>query len=157
MSTHRATILWERGEARFTDSRYSREHRWRFDGGVEIGASASPHIVPVPLSNESAVDPEEAYVAALASCHMLWFLSLAARHGLVVESYSDEAVGELARDRSGALAMTRITMRPRVAFLTGRRPSPEEHEALHRDAHDLCFLSRSVRTEIVIEPADVSH
>src|SRR5512147_586110 len=106
MSLYTAVIAWERSGAVFTDNRYSRGHRWNFDGGVEVPASASPHVVPLPLSVAAAVDPEEAFVAALASCHMLWFLSIAARQGIVVERYRDEAIGVMAKNAQGRLAMT---------------------------------------------------
>src|SRR6266481_2687869 len=116
MSTYTAIIRWERGDQPFTDNRYSRAHRWLFDGGVEVPASSSPHVVPLPLSVAAAVDPEEAFVASLSSCHMLWFLSLAARRGLVVDGYHDEAVGVMSKDASGKPAITRVTLRPEVHF-----------------------------------------
>jgi organic hydroperoxide reductase OsmC/OhrA len=156
MSEHTATIAWERRGARFTDSRYDRRHLWRFDGGVEVPASASPHIVPAPLSSAEAIDPEEAFVAALASCHMLWFLSIAARAGVVVESYVDEPIGELSQDADGNLAMTVLRLRPRVAFEPGTQPAPSRHIAMHDEAHERCFLARSVRTEILCTPIDVT-
>src|SRR6188474_2242754 len=112
MSTYSALITWERNGAAFIDNRYSRRHRWSFDGGVEVPASSSPHVVPLPLSVAAAVDPEEAFVAALASCHMLWFLSIAAKRGFVVESYRDEAVGVMAKNAAGKLSMTVVTLRP---------------------------------------------
>src|SRR5512147_2820667 len=111
MSLYTAVIAWERSGAVFTDNRYSRGHRWLFDGGVEVPASSSPHVVPLPLSIEAAVDPEEAFVASLASCHMLWFLSIAAERGFVVDTYRDEAVGVLGKNASGKLMMTRVTLR----------------------------------------------
>src|ERR1041385_55953 len=113
---YRAEVIWSRDGAVFTDNRYSRGHRWRFDGGVEVPASSSSHVVPLPLSVAAAVDPEEAFVASLSSCHMLWFLSIAARRGFVVESYRDDAVGVLAKDEGGKLTMTRVTLRPDVRF-----------------------------------------
>ena len=109
MSQYTAIITWERHGARFTDNKYSRGHRWYFDGGVEVPASASPHVVPAPFSVTSAVDPEEAFVAALASCHMLWFLSITARQGFVVERYRDEAIGVMAQNKDGMLAITHVT------------------------------------------------
>jgi len=148
-------VSWERNGATFTDNRYSRGHRWRFDGGVEVPASASPHVVPLPMSVAAAVDPEEAFVAALSSCHMLWFLSLAAKQGFVVERYLDEAVGIMAKDGDGRLAMTEVTLRPQVAFTADRRPSGSDHAALHHEAHELCFIANSVKTQVRCEPADV--
>ena len=146
-----AVVVWSRGNATFTDNRYSRGHTWRFDGGVEVPASSSPHSVPLPLSVAAAVDPEEAFVASLSSCHMLWFLSLAASHGLVVDSYRDEAIGLLDKDAAGHLAMVRVTLRPEVRF-GGAEPAPEVAAALHHEAHELCFIARSVKTEVRCEP-----
>jgi organic hydroperoxide reductase OsmC/OhrA len=152
MTTYLAAIRWSRGDQPFTDQRYSRAHVWRFDGGAEIAGSSSPHVVPVPMSDASAVDPEEAFVASLASCHMLWFLDLAARRGLVVDSYEDDAEGEMAKDAEGRLAMTVVTLRPRVAFAGARQPARTEVEALHERAHDRCFIAASVRSEVRCEP-----
>ena len=148
MGEYRAVVVWERDGARFTDNRYSRGHRWQFDGGIEVPASASPHSVPLPMSVAAAVDPEEAFVAALSSCHMLWFLSLAARRGFVVERYRDQAVGMLAKNASGKLAMTRVTLRPEVAFGGDQRPTPAALEALHHEAHERCYIASSVTTEV---------
>ncbi len=153
MSEHTVTVEWRRNGARFTDNRYSRAHAWSFDGGVEIGASASPKVVPLPFSVEEAVDPEEAFVAALSSCHMLWFLSIAARRGFVVERYRDEAIGVMEKNGDGVLAITRVCLRPRVAFARGGVPSPSEHDAMHHEAHAQCFLARSVRSDVRCEPA----
>jgi organic hydroperoxide reductase OsmC/OhrA len=153
MSEYQATVEWNRGDARFTDKRYSRGHLWRFDGGVEVPASASPHVVPLPMSVAAAVDPEEALVAALSSCHMLFFLSLAAARGLVVDSYRDEAVGTMAKDAGGKLAMSKVVLRPDVRYGGGQRPSRDEEDALHHQAHEECFIARSVRTEVTCEPA----
>ena len=155
MAEYRSTVEWSRGGAAFTDNRYSRGHRWTFDGGVEVPASSSPHVVPLPLSVEAAVDPEEAFVASLSSCHMLWFLSLAARRGFVVESYRDEAVGVMAKDEGGKLAMTRVTLRPDVRFAGERLPTAEELDALHHQAHEECYIARSVKTDVRCEPAGV--
>lgn len=152
MGHHTARVEWNRADATFTDNRYSRAHEWSFDGGVRVPASSSPGVVPVPLSNPDAVDPEEAFVAALASCHMLWFLSLAARRGYVVDRYEDDAVGELSKNLEGRLAMTTITLRPAVTFGASHHPSRAELETLHHEAHDACYLSNSVRTEIRVEP-----
>ena len=144
-------VLWEKkpGEA-FTDNKYSRSHRWVFDGGIEVTASASPHVVPLPFSNPNAVDPEEAFVAAISSCHMLWFLSIAAEKNLCVESYTDHASGVLGKDRDGALAMTKVTLNPKVVFSAASSPTREEVEAIHHLAHEKCFIANSVKTEITI-------
>jgi organic hydroperoxide reductase OsmC/OhrA len=149
MARHTAGVRWERGDAVFSDNRYSRAHRWCFDGGLEVPASSSPHVVKVPLSDPGAVDPEEAFVAALASCHMLWFLSLAAARGWVVDRYDDEAEGLMRRDDRGKLAMTRVTLHPRVAY-HGDGPTAEDERALHHEAHEACFLANSVHTEITV-------
>ncbi len=152
MSEYKAVIVWDRGGAVFVDSRYSRGHRWLFDGGVEVPASSSPHVVPVPLSVAAAVDPEEAFVASLSSCHMLWFLSIAAKRRLRVDSYRDEAVGLMAQDESGRMSMTRVTLRPEVRFGGGALPTPQEVTAMHHLAHEQCFIARSVKAEVLLEP-----
>jgi organic hydroperoxide reductase OsmC/OhrA len=136
----------------FTDKRYSRAHEWRFDGGAMVPASSSPHVVPLPHSDPAAVDPEEAFVASLSSCHMLWFLSHAAKDGWVVDEYADEAAGVMSRNADGRMAMTRVTLRPVVTFGGGRAPTPTEHDALHHRAHEDCFIASSVRTEIECLP-----
>ena len=151
MSDHQATILWVRGGQSFTDGRYSRGHVWRFDGGVTVPASSSPHVVPAPCSVAAAVDPEEAFVASLSSCHMLWFLSIASKRGLVVESYCDEAVGVMARNAEGRLSMTRVTLRPNIQFSADRQPRHDEVEAMHHEAHEQCFIANSVKTEVCCE------
>ena len=153
MATHTATIVWQRDAYAFVDHRYSRKHRWHFDGGAVVAASASPHIVPLPLSDASAVDPEEAFVASLSSCHLLWFLDFAARAQWVVDHYEDHATGVLGRNAQGQLAMTRVTLRPTVRFAGPRQPTAQEHEALHHQAHASCFLANSVKTEVVCEPS----
>ena len=151
MSQYTATITWERNGALFTDNRYSRGHRWSFDGGVDVPASSSPAVVKLPLSVAEAVDPEEAFVASLSSCHMLSFLWVAARQGFVVERYVDEASGILGKNAEGREAMTRVTLRPAVAF-SGPPPTPEEFAQLHEKTHERCFIANSVKTEIVLEP-----
>lgn len=154
MSAYEAEVLWSRDGATFTDNRYSRGHRWLFDGGIEVSASASPKVVPIPMSIEAAVDPEEAFIVSLSSCHMLWFLSIAAKRGYVVDAYRDRAVGEMGRDAADKLAMTRVTLRPEVAFSGENRPDRDELLALHHAAHEECFISRSVRTEVRCVPVD---
>ena len=152
MSAYTVQIRWERGDQPFTDNRYSRGHSWVFDGGVEVPASSSPHVVPLPYSRPDAVDPEEAFVASLSSCHMLWFLSIAARHRFCVDSYVDEATGVMDRNSLGKLAMTRVTLRPRVAFAGDRLPTRSELETMHHKAHAECFIANSVKTEVLCEP-----
>lgn len=156
MSEHTAIVQWNREGAVFTDNRYSRGHRWVFDGGVEVPASSSPKVVRVPLSVEAAVDPEEAFVASLSSCHMLWFLSLAAKKGFVVDQYRDEAVGVIAKDAAVKLAMTLVTLRPDVRFVGDKQPTANEVAALHHEAHEQCFIANSVKTEVRCEPVTVA-
>ena len=155
MAEHIAIVIWSRDGAAFTDNRYSRGHRWMFDGGVEVPASSSPHVVPLPLSVARAVDPEEAFVASLSSCHMLWFLSIAARRGFVVEAYRDEATGVMAKGSSGKLEMTRVTLHPSVQFSGEKRPAREEVAAMHHEAHEQCFIARSVKSEVSCEPVEM--
>ncbi len=152
MAEYKTLVTWSRDGAGFTDNRYSRGHRWLFDGGVEVPASSSPHVVPLPLSVAAAVDPEEAFVVSLSSCHMLWFLSIAAKRGFVVESYRDEAVGMMAKDASGKLAMTRVTLHPDVQFNGDKQPTKEEEVVMHREAHEQCFIARSVKSDVLCEP-----
>ena len=151
MSEHFATIRWRRGEAAFTDRKYSRGHEWSFDGGAMVQASASPHNVPPPLAVESAVDPEEAFVASLSSCHMLWFLAIAAERGFRVDAYEDAACGILGRDAVGRSSITAVTLRPRVAFSGDRTPDDREIAAMHERAHEECFIANSVKTDVRCE------
>ena len=152
MSTYTAIISWKRGDQAFIDNRYSRAHVWRFDGGVEVAASSSPSVVPLPLSNAAAVDPEEAFVASLSSCHMLWFLSIAAKRKFRVDSYTDNAEGIIEKNESGKFAMTRVTLRPDVSFSGEKIPSREELEQMHHKAHEECFIANSVKSEVRCEP-----
>jgi len=152
MSEYTATVRWARDGAGFTDHKYSRAHSWTFDGGLTVPAAASPHIVAPSVTAEAAVDPEEAFVASLSSCHMLWFLSIAAGHGLVVDRYEDRAVGLLGRDADGRLAMLEVTLQPAVAF-AGTAPSAAELEALHARAHEACFIANSVKTKVTVRVA----
>ena len=153
MSDYSAQLIWQRGpDEPFTDNRYSRRHLLRFDGGAEVAASSAPSSVRPPFSDPSAVDPEEMFIASLSSCHMLWFLSLAAKAGFAVERYSDDAVGTLAHDVRGRQSMTVVTLRPRVAFNGARQPSAAEHAALHHRAHEECYIANSVLTEVRCEP-----
>jgi organic hydroperoxide reductase OsmC/OhrA len=152
MADYKTVIEWSRDGAAFTDNRYSRAHRWLFDGGIEVPASSSPHVVPLPLSVVAAVDPEEAFVVSLSSCHMLWFLSIAAKRGFVVDSYRDGAVGVMTKDASGKLAMTRVTLHPEVHFYGDKEPTKEDEIAMHREAHEQCFIARSVKSDVLCEP-----
>jgi organic hydroperoxide reductase OsmC/OhrA len=148
MSEHTATITWRRETPDFNLETYNRDHDWAFDAGITVRASAAPAY----KGNERCVDPEEAFVASLAACHMLTFLAVAARQKLVVDSYRDEAVGVLARNDAGSLAITRVTLRPQIAFGGETQPSAEEIQKLHDRAHHACFIANSVKTEVVIEP-----
>jgi len=151
MSTYTATIRWSRsGEGDFTKGQYSRAHEWAFDGGHVMPASASPHIVPAPWSDAGGVDPEEAFVASLSSCHMLFFVDFARRAGFVVDSYVDEAEGVLAKGADGRMAMTQVTLRPKVEW-GGDAPDAAALADLHHNAHDACFIANSVTTEVVVD------
>ena len=151
MSSYTATIRWaaKRDEA-FAKGQYSRAHEWAFDGGAVVPASASPHIVPAPWSDEAGVDPEEAFIASLASCHMLIFLDFAKRGGLTVDGYVDEADGELGKLADGRMAMTRVTLRPRISW-GGEAPDAAVLADLHHRAHQACFIANSVTTEVRVE------
>ena len=151
MSEYAATISWQRAGAAFVDNRYSRAHEWRFDGGATLPASSSPHSVPPPLSDPRGVDPEEAFVAALSSCHMLWFLSIAAKQGFVVESYLDNAVGYMDKNKDGRLAMTRVVLRPAIEFSGESVPGADQVKALHDRAHHECYIANSVRTVVTVD------
>ena len=152
MAEHTCTVAWERGSADFIDRRYSRAHTWTFDGGAVVPGSSSPHVVPPPGSDPAAVDPEEAFVASLSSCHMLWFLDLAARRGYRIDRYVDHAVGTMGRNPAGKLAMTRVVLRPAVTFGPGPQPDAGILNALHHEAHAQCFIANSVTTDVVCEP-----
>jgi organic hydroperoxide reductase OsmC/OhrA len=150
---YKATVTWKRpdGEA-FTDLKFSRGHQWSFDGGVTVPGSSSPLSVKVPYSRADAVDPEEALVAALSSCHMLTFLYFTAKGGYVVDSYVDDAVGVMTKNARGKLFVSKTTLRPRIAFSGAKRPSAAELDQLHHHAHEECYIANSVLTEVVIEP-----
>jgi organic hydroperoxide reductase OsmC/OhrA len=153
MAEYTAQLHWQRGaDEPFTDQRYSRRHTLRFDGGVELPGSSSPSVVPLPMSDANAVDPEELFVAALSSCHMLWFLSLAAARGHVVDLYEDAAVGVMSRNAEGRLAMTQVTLRPQVVFAGTNMPDAAALAALHHAAHEACFIASSVKTDVRCEP-----
>lgn len=152
MSEHTCTVSWRRGGAAFADSRYSRAHEWRFDGGAVVPASASPHVVPLPYSDAAGVDPEEAFVAAVSSCHMLTFLWLAAQRGFVVDSYCDAAAGRMGPNAAGRAAVTHVVLRPAIRFSGEKLPSASDLDALHHAAHEQCFIANSVTTHIEVEP-----
>lgn len=153
MSQYTATVLWTRQPTEaFTDNQYSRAHLWSFDGGLDVPASAAPGHVPPATSRPDAVDPEEAFVASLSSCHMLFFLYHAARWGAVVDRYEDQASGILEKNAQGRHWMSRVTLSPQVTWGVGKVPSPEELEALHHRAHDDCYIANSVRTEVLVVP-----
>ncbi|MDX6766550.1 MAG: OsmC family protein [Candidatus Methylacidiphilales bacterium] len=152
MSEHRATILWVRKDEGFLQSKYSRNHTWAFDGGAHVEATAAPSVIPPPWTDPAFIDPEEAYIAALSSCHMLTFLHVAAKAGFVVDRYEDEAVGAMAKNEKGIPWLKTVTLRPRIAYGGDKAPTPEESGQLHHKAHDFCFIANSVKTEILIEP-----
>jgi organic hydroperoxide reductase OsmC/OhrA len=155
MSTYTAETIWQRGDASredFLANRYSRRHLLRFDGGIDVPGSSSPSVVPLPFSDAHAVDPEEAFVSSLSSCHMLWFLSLAADRGLCVDRYVDAATGVMKKNASGRVAITQVTLHPTVDFSGERQPSRGEIEELHHAAHEACFIASSVKTEVRCEP-----
>ena len=152
MSAHSATVVWERpAGATFTDNKYSRAHEWRFDGGTVVPASSSPGVVPLPLSRQDAVDPEEAFVASLSSCHMLYFLFYTAKAGFIVDRYEDEAVGETGKNASGAVAVLKVRLRPRISW-ADNAPAADQLADLHHRAHESCYIANSVTAEIAIEP-----
>ncbi len=156
MAIYIVTIEWQKENKEnnedFLKSRYSRAHTWSFDGGIDIPASSSPHVVPIPMSIENAIDPEEAFVASISSCHMLWFLSIAAKSGFVIESYIDAAVGVMSKDSAGKLAMTSVTLSPKTKFSGSKQPTRSELEVLHHAAHESCYIASSVKTEIKCNP-----
>jgi organic hydroperoxide reductase OsmC/OhrA len=152
MSTYTATVSWSRPSgAAFKDNKYSRAHEWRFDGGTVVPASSSPKVVPLPMSNAAAVDPEEALVASLSSCHMLFFLFYAAKAGFVIDKYEDDAIGEMGKNAKGLMAMLKVRLRPQIAWVE-RTPSAAELDDLHHKSHESCYIANSVTAEIVIEP-----
>jgi organic hydroperoxide reductase OsmC/OhrA len=155
MASYQATVRWLRGNAEFARQQYTRGHTWHFDEGVTVPASASPHVVKAPWAVAAAVDPEEALVAALASCHMLFFLSDASRAGFIVEKYEDAAEGLMAKNADGKMAVTVITLRPEVTF-SGTGPTAEQFAKLHDGAHGQCYIANSIRSEMRLEPRMLS-
>lgn len=152
MASYTATIQWIRHKNEsFTDNRYSRGHTWSFDGGATVQASASPHIVPIPYSIEANVDPEEAFVASISSCHMLFFLSIAAKRGWVVEKYTDHATGFMEKDDHGKNFIKKVILAPDIHFSESAQPSENEISDIHHESHEQCFIANSVKSEVVIQ------
>lgn len=152
MANYIANVEWFRGQQVFVDNRYSRSHQIQFDGGVKLAASSSPHVVPVPFSDIAAVDPEEMFVASLSSCHMLWFLSIAAKAGFIVDTYIDNAEGKMEKNFSNKLIMSQVILKPQAVFSGHQLPSIPDIIQMHHQAHDECFIANSVRTTVVCEP-----
>jgi organic hydroperoxide reductase OsmC/OhrA len=157
MHEYTAQLVWQRGDQAFTDNRYSRRHQIRFDGGAELLASSSPNVLRVPLSDPAGADPEELFVASLSSCHMLWFLSIAAQGRFCVDSYTDNAIGVMSKNSEGKVAMTTVTLRPEVRFSGAKLPSTEEIAQMHHRAHEECFIANSVRTNVRCQPIFTSR
>lgn len=152
MSAYYANVKWSRGkDESYIDNKYSRGHLWQFDGGEIVKASSSPHVVPIPYSVESNVDPEEAFVASLSSCHMLFFLSIAAKRKFIIDEYVDNAVGIMEKDSDNKISMTKVTLRPKITFVGDKQPTIEQIENMHHQSHEQCFIANSVKTEVVTE------
>src|ERR1700733_10291527 len=151
MSEYKATIKWARNSPDFLKGKYSREHTWTFDGGVIVPASSSPSVVPVPYSNPSCVDPEEAFIASLSSCHMLVYLFLAQRQGLQVDSYEDEATGVVTKGETGAMWVSKSPLHPKITYRGKNWPTPADEERLHEMSHKQCFIANSVKTEVTVQ------
>lgn len=154
MSQHSAIIRWTRSGPDFLKRRYYRAHTMSFDGGLTIAGSSSPHVVPLPWSDAAAVDPEEAFVASVSSCHLLWFLDVACTSLFIVDSYEDEAVGVMSPNERGVPWISRITLRPRITWSGDRPPTAAEVAHLHHLAHEQCFIAASIKTEVVVEAVD---
>ncbi len=150
MSKHIAIVDWKRTGPDFLKGKYSREHTWTFDGGVSVAASSSPSVVPAPYANPANVDPEEAFVAAIASCHMLTFLFVASKQGFIVDTYHDEAAGVMAKNDRGVPWVTAVTLNPKIVYGSEKRPTREQEDKLHHEAHEQCFIANSVKTEITV-------
>jgi organic hydroperoxide reductase OsmC/OhrA len=150
MAEHTAEILWERSGDGFLSGKYSREHVWKFDGGLAVPASPSLHNVPLPYSNPACVDPEEAFVAAIASCHMLTLLYLASRDGFQIDSYQDKAIGTMVKKESGTPWINQVKLSPKIEYSGSKLPSPSDERRLHHLAHEQCFIANSVKTEVIV-------
>ena len=151
MAEYKVTVAWKRQNPDFLNGKYSREHTWTFDGGAIVRASPSPHVVPVPWSNPANVDPEEAYVAAISSCHMLTFLWLASKMGFQADGYEDEAVGTMIKNDRGVPWMNEVRLHPRIAWSGAKIPSDTEVEHLHHEAHEQCYIAQSIKTNVVVK------
>jgi organic hydroperoxide reductase OsmC/OhrA len=150
MSEHKATIRWTRTGDEFLKGKFSRAHTWTFDGGLTVPASASPSAVPLPYANPANVDPEEAYVAAISSCHMLTYIWVAFRNGVVVDSYEDEAVGVMTKNEKGVSWVSLVTLHPKISYSGEKVPTAADIEKFHHLAHDNCFIANSVKSEIKV-------
>jgi organic hydroperoxide reductase OsmC/OhrA len=157
MSEYLAKISWQRNGAVFSDNQYSRAHTWSFDGGVSVPASSSPQVVPVPLSDPANVDPEEAFVATVSSCHMLWFLSIAVKKRFIVDRYVDSAIGIMEKNEQGQLAITQITLCPQIVFAGNNLPTNTQVDTIHELAHDNCFIANSIKTTIQVKSTITHH
>lgn len=151
MSEYKAAISWKRPSGDFLKGKYSREHTWAFDGGFTMPASPSPHVVPVPYSNPAHLDPEEAFVASISSCHMLTFLYLASKQGFQVDSYEDAAVGAMTKNEKGVPWLSLVTLNPKIVYSGEKLPTPADEEHLHHLAHEQCYIANSVKTEIIVK------
>ena len=150
MSEYSAKVSWRRGsEEEYIDNKYSRGHDWEFDGGLKVPASSSPKVVPLPYSVEEYVDPEEAFIASLSSCHMLFFLSIAAKRKFVIDEYIDDAVGVVEKDDDGKISMTKVTLTPKIIFSGDTQPTYEQMERMHHLSHEQCFIANSVKTKVI--------
>ena len=154
MSEHKATIRWERGDADFTGGKFSRVHSWTFDGGATVKASAAPSVLPAAYTSTAAVDPEEALVASISSCHMLTFLYFAYKQGFQIDSYEDQAVGSMTKGENGVPWVSTATLRPKIVYGGDKKPTADEERQLHHEAHEKCFIANSVKTEINVEPVN---
>ncbi len=150
MAEHRARISWKLSDGDFLKGKYSREHTWALDGGMTVSASSSPSVVPTPWSNPANIDPEEAFVAAISSCHMLTFLYVASQRGFEIESYEDEAVGIVRKTPNGAPWISSVTLNPKIIYRGDKVPGPDNQERLHHAAHAGCYIANSVKTEIKV-------
>ena len=152
MSEHSSVVIWVRNGQDFIGNRYSRKHLLRFDGGIEVAGSSSPHVVPIPMSDAAAIDPEEAFVSSISSCHMLWFLSIAAKQKFCVDRYFDKAIGVMAKNLDGKVVMLVVTLKPEVVFSSETLPTQDQINKMHHQAHEECFIANSIKTEVRLEP-----
>jgi organic hydroperoxide reductase OsmC/OhrA len=150
MAEHKATISWKRTSEEFLKGKYSREHTWSFDGGLSVPASPSPSVVPAPWSNPASIDPEEAFVASISSCHMLTYLFVAAKQGFQIDSYQDEAVGTMSKGANGVPWVSLVTLNPRIVYSGTKLPPPADEEKLHHLAHEQCYIANSIKTEVKV-------